>query len=133
MSPLPGTSRAFEVAIAPVRRHVSRMRRITAALLRHWAVPIQLTEDVVVTVSELVTNAIEHGEGTVSLRVRHTGNKVHVEVTDGNLAPAQLRAPADDEVCGRGLILVAVLAHNWGVSEDGRTTWATFLVPAGGP
>ncbi|MEU0715609.1 ATP-binding protein [Streptomyces lavendulocolor] len=128
---LPETPRAFEVAIAPDPARVAQIRRITAASMRHWAVPTPLAYDVVVAVSELVTNAIEHGYGTVSLRVRNAGAEVRVEVTDDNPAPARLQAAAEDDVSGRGLFLVAVLAREWGVSEDGRTTWVTFRVPAG--
>ncbi|GHF33420.1 hypothetical protein GCM10010218_13150 [Streptomyces mashuensis] len=127
----PQTPHAFEVAIAPDPVRVAHMRRITMAFMRHWAVPIQLARDVVVVVSELATNAIQHGHGAVRLRIRHTCNELHVEVTDDNPAPARLQAAADDDVSGRGLFLVHVLARGWGASEDGRTTWATFSVPAG--
>ncbi|WP_370418984.1 ATP-binding protein [Streptomyces sp. QH1-20] len=119
------------MAIAPDPVRVAHIRRITAAFMRHWAVPTQLTRDVLVVVSELVTNAIEHGHGTVGLRMRGTGKELRVEVTDGNPAPARLRVAADDDVSGRGLFLVHVLARDWGVSQDGRTTWAAFPVPAG--
>ncbi|MFD5117235.1 ATP-binding protein [Streptomyces sp. NPDC058391] len=127
------TSRAFEVAMAPDPARVAQMRRSTLAHMRLWAVPGPLAEDVRLVVSELVTNAIEHGQGTVRLRVRHTGSQLRIEVTDDNPAPAQLCAAEDDDVCGRGLFLVAVLSWNWGVSNNGKTTWATFRVPEGRP
>ncbi|MFI8944141.1 ATP-binding protein [Streptomyces syringium] len=129
----PRTPHAFEVAIGPDPVRVSQIRRITAAFLRHWAVPAPLIHDVVVVVSELVTNAIQHGRGTVRLRIRHTGDELRVEVTDDNAAPARMRAAGDEDVCGRGLSLVAALVHEWGVGEDGRTTWATVRVSTGRP
>ncbi|MGA5134413.1 ATP-binding protein [Streptomyces olivoreticuli] len=132
-TPRQQASHAFEVAFAPDPDRVAHIRRITMASMRHWAVPAPLAGDVVVVVSELVTNAIKHGHGTVGLRVRHTGNELRVEVTDGNPAPARLQAAADDDVSGRGLFLVHALARGWGVSEDGRTTWANFPVPVGRP
>lgn len=125
---------AFEVAIVPEPPRVAGVRRITAAALRYRAVPSPLALDVVLVVSELVTNAIEHGHGSVRLRVRHSGDFLLVEVTDNNPAPARLRTPAPDAERGRGLPLVAALAEEgWGVSPDGRTTWARFRVPAGRP
>ncbi|MCL7381275.1 ATP-binding protein [Streptomyces sp. 35G-GA-8] len=122
----------FEVAMAPDPARVAQIRRITVAHMRLWAVPATLAEDVRLVVSELVTNAVEHGHGTVSLRMRHTGSHLHIEVTDANPTPAQLCAAADDDVCGRGLFLVDALSGNWGVSNGGTTTWATFHVPEGG-
>ena len=35
---------------------------------------------------------------------------------------------SDDDASGRGLLLVAVLARRWGVTDDGRTTWATVRI-----
>ena len=119
-------SRAFEVAMAPVPVRVAQIRRFTAAFMRLWAVPVALTEDVLVVVSELVTNAIEHGHGAVGLRVRCYDGELLIEVTDDNPSPAQLRAAGDDDACGRGLFLVAALSRDWGVGDDGRTTWAAF-------
>lgn len=127
----PLTSRSFEVAFSPVRPHVGHMRRITTAFLGFWDVGGQLAENIVLAVSELVTNAVEHGEGDVALRVRYADNKLHIAVTDGSPVPANLRAPDDDDDSGRGLLLVAVLAHAWGTSDGGRTTWCVFRVRVG--
>lgn len=124
-------SRAFEVAIAPDRSRVAGMRRTTTAFMRLWGVGATLAQDVVLAASELVTNAIEHGHGTVDMRMRQADSELRIEVGDDNPTPARLRAAGDHDVGGRGLFLVAVLARNWGVSDDGRTTWAIFRVPSG--
>ncbi|MFJ3212789.1 ATP-binding protein [Streptomyces flaveolus] len=122
----------FEVAIAPDPMRVAQTRRIAVAFLRYRAVPAPVAEDVVVAVSELVTNAIEHGQGAVSLRMRHADHEVLVEVTDDSPVPARLRTAAAHHVRGRGLFLVAALAQErWGVTNEGRTTWAVFRVPQG--
>ncbi|MFE6719436.1 ATP-binding protein [Streptomyces albidoflavus] len=118
----------FEAVIAPEPDLVARLRQITRTFLLRRSVAASLADDIVVTVSELVTNAIEHGEGTVTLRARLADGEVLVEVGDESPAPARLRTPTDDEVRGRGLLLVSVLAHDWGVRDEGRTTWATFRV-----
>ncbi|CAL9359896.1 hypothetical protein SUDANB105_00642 [Streptomyces sp. enrichment culture] len=126
-------SYAFEVAIAPDPVRVAQIRRITVAFLRYRAVPVSLAQDVVVAVSELVTNAIEHGRGDVSLRIRHTDQEIRVEVTDDNPEPARLCDAAADHLHGRGLYIVAALTQRqWGVTNEGRTTWATFHIPSGG-
>ncbi|WP_411150131.1 ATP-binding protein [Streptomyces sp. A30] len=126
---LPQTSRAFDVAFTSNPACVSRARRITRAFLSLWNVNGELAENIVLAVSELVTNAIEHGTGDVGLRVRYPDGELRIEVTDDNPAPAELRPADDEDVSGRGLFLVAVLARKWGVSGDGRSTWCVFRVP----
>ncbi|MFG3213849.1 ATP-binding protein [Streptomyces tendae] len=131
VKPLPQTSYAFEVAFTPSRHQVGDMRRITTAFLGLWDIRGPLAGDIVLAVSELVTNAIEHGKGGVALRVQCADNELHVAVTDGSPAPASLRSPNDDDDSGRGLLLVTVLADRWGTSEDGKTTWCRFRLPPG--
>ncbi|MFE2024315.1 ATP-binding protein [Streptomyces hygroscopicus] len=129
----PKVKRAFEVAITPDPVRVAHIRRIISAYMRFWGVPTSPADDVVLAVSELVTNGVEHGRGDVDLRVRHTGVELCVDVIDENPAPARLRTAEAHDVCGRGLFLVSVLAHAWGVSNNGRTTWATFRIVDGKP
>ncbi|MFD9206603.1 ATP-binding protein [Streptomyces sioyaensis] len=127
----PLVSRAFEVATSPDPRYVSGIRHDTAVVLRQWDVPPTLAYDVVLVVSELVANAIEHGLGGVSLRVGLADGDLRIEVSDDSPDPARLRAAGDYDVSGRGLFLVAALALDWGVSANCKTTWATFRLPAG--
>ncbi|MFF8789197.1 ATP-binding protein [Streptomyces sp. NPDC015125] len=129
----PLMSQVFEVAIAPDPVRVSGVRHDASTFLRRRAVPRSLTEDVALVVSELVTNAIKHGLGTVSLRMLNTDDgELRIEVRDASPAPARLRTARDQDVSGRGMYLVAAFARDWGVSADGTTTWATFRIPAGG-
>ncbi|MFC5804522.1 ATP-binding protein [Streptomyces formicae] len=122
---------AFEVCFAPDSVWVGRSRRITNAFLRWRKVTGPLAENVVLCVSELVTNGVTHGEGDVSLRIRCCGKDIRVEVVDSNPAPATMRSADDDDPSGRGLLLVTVLSRKWGVSKDGTTTWCTFRIPEG--
>ncbi|WP_406349356.1 ATP-binding protein [Streptomyces sp. NBC_00144] len=121
-------ARTFSVAFVPEQTSVARMRRVTRAFMRHWNVAELLAGDVVLAVSELVTNAVQHGHGGIGLRVECTADELRVDVTDENHAPAVLRAAGDDDVSGRGLLLVAMLAKEWGVDNDGTTTWCVFHV-----
>ncbi|MET8561184.1 ATP-binding protein [Streptomyces flaveolus] len=127
----PQTSRAVDVAFASDPVFVSRARRITRAFLNLWNVNGELAENIVLAISELVTNAIEHGTGDVGLRLRYYDGELRIEVTDDNPTPAELRLAGDEDASGRGLFLVAVLARKWGVSKDGKTTWCIFGIPEG--
>ncbi|MEU9404112.1 ATP-binding protein [Streptomyces sp. NPDC048281] len=126
----PQASRLFDVAFAPNPACSRQARRITRAFLGLWKVNGELAENIVLAVSELVTNAFEHGTGDVGLRVRYPGDELRIEVTDENPTPAELHPSGDEDVSGRGLFIVAVLARKWGVSKDGTTTWCVFRVPA---
>jgi serine/threonine-protein kinase RsbW len=77
-------------------------------------------------VSELVTNAVKHGDRAHPVELHaHWGNEVRVEVSDhgDGFAPAP-RTGAMDEPGGFGLYLVGQLADRWGVeTDDGTTVW----------
>jgi anti-sigma regulatory factor (Ser/Thr protein kinase) len=96
-------------------------REAVAGRLR--AVPL---EDVTLVVSELVTNAVLHGLGDVTLAVTMNDDAVHVEVGDDQPALPDTTARAVDAESGRGLLLVSRLAESWGVRPDhgGKVVWA---------
>lgn len=82
---------------------------------------------VLLATSELVTNAVLHGEGPVTLRAWLDGH-VRVEVTEsGGGDPKPRRQHRDDDEGGRGLLIVEVVATRWGVTPTGRrpgkTVW----------
>ena len=75
-------------------------------------------------VSELVTNAVRHGDGSQPVEVRaHWNSEVRIEVSDhGHGFSPQPRFGRLDEPGGFGLFLVGRLADHWGVETDGGTT-----------
>jgi anti-sigma regulatory factor (Ser/Thr protein kinase) len=91
-------------------------------------------EDVLLVISELVTNAVRHAgadtEGeTIEVTVKNTGQAIRIEVVD--FAPAaepQLRR--DNDPGGMGLVVVSGLCPQWGTEqEEGRkTVWAEYPV-----
>lgn len=77
--------------------------------------------------SELVNNAIRHGEGRVTVRFWPRPDGLRMEVTDsGPRGPEPTRPDADDE-SGRGLLIVDALASRWGSEPveagPGKTVW----------
>ncbi|HEX3899435.1 MAG TPA: SpoIIE family protein phosphatase [Mycobacteriales bacterium] len=113
-----------ELTLGPEPDAVPKARRFTA----QWFAdePDHLVDDAAQVVSELVTNAILHGEEPVTLRLSRTGNALRLEVEDaGHTMPIVSRASADT-MTGRGLSLIAALASGWGVTESpgGKIVWA---------
>ncbi|WP_225800596.1 SpoIIE family protein phosphatase [Streptomyces sp. NK15101] len=105
-------------AVGAARAHVEdRLRR-----WNHPADPFAVT----LVASELVTNALRHGAAPVVLRLIADGPILTCEVSDaGQAAPHLRHAKAVDEG-GRGLLICASLADNWGVryTDTGKTVWA---------
>jgi anti-sigma regulatory factor (Ser/Thr protein kinase) len=80
--------------------------------------------DVVLVISELVTNSVRHAgldaSDPVQLSVNVDGDTVRVAVRD--MGPGFKPPPAPDDpghVGGWGLVLVEQLADRWGVEQDG--------------
>jgi anti-sigma regulatory factor (Ser/Thr protein kinase) len=77
-------------------------------------------------VSEVVTNAVRHGDGAAPLELHATWNdEVRIEISDhGDGFTPTPRIGALDEPGGFGLFLVGRLADRWGVeTDDGTTVW----------
>lgn len=85
------------------------------AALRSWGVRVDQDAAILLT-SELVTNAIRHADGrAITLVIACSLGRFRVEVHDMSPSmPVVMDAKADAEA-GRGLMLVATLADEWGV------------------
>ena len=79
-------------------------------------------------VSELATNAVQHGVGAISLRIDVNADVVRVEVADeGNVAVAP--SPQPGAHGGWGLRIVEQLADDWGVLEGRTRVWFQLARP----
>ncbi|MFB6816794.1 ATP-binding protein [Streptomyces sp. NPDC056347] len=122
------------------RRAVPLVRKFVREALLDWACEGR-ADDVLLCVSELVTNALLHGvppgRGVrLQLRLDPADGILHVEVHDSGDGEVRLPgswAPSDAET-GRGLLMVATLADKWGVGErnPGKAVWCEFAVRAEG-
>ena len=91
--------------------------------------------DVLIVAVELVTNALDHGGGPRLIRVtrRRRPCVVTVEVEDSNtaaLTPGVSRF-GESGHRGRGLVMIAKVARDWGVRCDagGKTVWTEVGCP----
>jgi anti-sigma regulatory factor (Ser/Thr protein kinase) len=98
-------------------------RRRTVAAVDH-AVDGRRRADLELLVSEIVSNAVLHGQGEITLVVWLANGHVHVQVSDeGNELPRQ--QPSTGAHGGFGLRLLEQLSVDWGVDSDadGKTVW----------
>ncbi|GFH36782.1 ATP-binding SpoIIE family protein phosphatase [Streptomyces pacificus] len=133
LAQLPAAPLATATTVLPAApASVSRARAFLAESLVAWDCA-QVADDAGLLVSEVVTNAVRHGQGPVRLQVRRNSTELTVEVSDHSHLPPRIRPAGADDESGRGLILVESLAGGWGVrpADDGKTTWFTLrLAPA---
>ena len=89
---------------------------------------------VLLAVSELVTNAVEHAGTALELRAAVAYGRVRVEVVDGSGDLPHQRQPAADALGGRGLQLVEQIADTWGVEAfpQGKSVWFERTLADGG-
>ncbi|MGW2590577.1 ATP-binding SpoIIE family protein phosphatase [Streptomyces sp. NPDC001515] len=110
------------------------------ALLHDWARPDQV-DTAVLLATELLGNVLVHTDQDGAMNASVTGEtgrrRLLVEVMDrGDELPHQ-RAPGELASSGRGLMLLDILADQWGVrpEPEGKTAWFALAeeAPADGP
>lgn len=106
-------------------------RRFLAECFRDLGIADDYVGRLVVT--ELVTNAYKHvGTGQIVVRIfeDERDGLVVVEVWDEGEGMLVVKDEDCDAVDGRGLLLIAQLAQDWGTrptNEGGKIVWAKFV------
>ena len=121
-----------QVVLLPEPQSASSARDFLRRSLGDWHVGRETYLDTaLLVVTELVTNAVRHGQSTVTLAVTVDDGRLLLEVTDDGSGVPKVRHPGWQAVGGRGLLLVEALATRWGVrrSLDGKVVWAELPVP----
>jgi serine phosphatase RsbU (regulator of sigma subunit)/anti-sigma regulatory factor (Ser/Thr protein kinase) len=121
-------SRTFPVD----ERSVGEARRHARESLDTWDV-VDVADDVVLLVSELMTNAVTHAGTSATLNLGVDEFEVRVEVEDSHPGRRlSLAGPPEDPLAefGRGLDITASLASTWGVDyrQDSKRVWATVTL-----
>ncbi|MFJ6617856.1 ATP-binding protein [Kitasatospora sp. NPDC091335] len=130
----PGREQARRLALAGSVGAVQRSREFSRRALVSWDwLPtvdeerLAAAEDVLLMVSELVTNACLHAPGGPrELRLYWDGARLRVEVADASPVPPRLRPFAGaGRPGGHGLRVVDRLARAWGSQPEdgGKLVW----------
>lgn len=107
---------------------VAQARRFVDRTLRHHC----QRETAVLLTSEIVTNAVVHGAGPITMVVLESEAGARIEVTDaGSGSVPTLCESGTDAEGGRGLLLVDRLADRWDhvLTDAGLTVWFELDVP----
>jgi serine phosphatase RsbU (regulator of sigma subunit)/anti-sigma regulatory factor (Ser/Thr protein kinase) len=108
---------------------VRRARALVGIQMNKWGLqePAYTAE---LLVSELVTNALAHATGDVSIRLI-LDHVLVCEVFDDAATMPRLRIADDSDENGRGLRVVSQLAQRWGTrrTPDGKAVWFELTLP----
>ncbi|MEU8270576.1 ATP-binding protein [Sphaerisporangium sp. NPDC049002] len=129
-----GTPRGYRTMSCELpgdRAIVAKARDMVRRTLTGWGLT-DLMDDVVLMVSELVSNAIAHGAPPVRLSLRAGDGALRGEVTDNGAGlPRRLDLGTNSDH-GRGLMIVEALADQWGVGPGpdrmGKNVWFLRLL-----
>jgi anti-sigma regulatory factor (Ser/Thr protein kinase) len=115
----------FELSLtpSPTARQLARdwvRLKLRTCALEHLTRPTELL------LSELVANLVRHVCQPMAVRVTCSGGGLRVEVDDPSDIEPVVRKPTLEDDAGRGLLLVAAIATEWGAdvhADNGKTVW----------
>jgi two-component sensor histidine kinase len=105
-------------------------RRLTSVLDAGPTTP-EVVADAATIASELVTNALTAGSSAIELSLALRPDAVYIEVADdasGTVRPAN---PEPTDPKGRGLLVVAALSRDWGVTSTAGSKQVWAEIPLG--
>ena len=83
-------------------------------------------EDACLMVSELVTNALLHGHGAISIGIVSEAQHITIEISDDGRGDVAI-TPVPNASGGWGLRIVDELADSWGVRRGRTHVWFRLL------
>lgn len=116
------------VPIEHSARGPGQARRAVAECFARLGLADEQGEDLLLVVSEMVTNAVRHGAPPVELEVVADEDTVRIAVTDSSPTAPQARVADPDAEGGRGMALVDVLCTEHGVRPQppGKEVWGAL-------
>jgi DNA-binding NarL/FixJ family response regulator len=106
-------------------RSAGEARRLVRQALDGWTEEERI-EDIVLCVSELVTNAVVHAGSSPRVLVHVRPAVIHVEISDDSETHPVVRGAGPQETSGRGMSILSAYSDRWGSlrrSGGGKTVW----------
>ncbi|MFJ2775371.1 ATP-binding protein [Kitasatospora sp. NPDC087315] len=130
----PAAGQRRRLLLAGLPKPVARARAFTRQALADWSwltpedgADPDVVDDVMLLVAELVANAMMHGGGPLELLLDATGERLRIEVSDGEAALPEPQLPHRPGLPGgHGLLIVQRTADRWGADRHarGKAVWA---------
>jgi anti-sigma regulatory factor (Ser/Thr protein kinase) len=128
VSPWPVPPLTWQLAgLLPVPASAATARRQAHNVLNIWCRRGHLPkDDALLLLDELAANAVRHAHTPFTITLSLNSDALRGAVHDDNPRPPVRRTPTLEDLGGRGIQMVAVLADRWGVDRhdgDGKTVW----------
>lgn len=129
------TLRPHPLSVGQARNFCTR--RLTSVLDNRSDSPA-VVADAAMIASELVTNALTAGSSAIELALGLRADSIYIAVGDDAAGTVRPANPAPTDPKGRGLLVVAALSRDWGVTavQGSKQVWAEIAladVAAGAP
>ncbi|WP_454850544.1 SpoIIE family protein phosphatase [Promicromonospora soli] len=115
-----GRPATAERKLAPSLCDVGPARIWVDDVLESCGVPMPLRRTVMLLTSEVLTNAVDHGQAPFTATVEVDLERLRVGVRDSSTVQPELRDPTVTEFGGRGVQFLERLASRWGVDRHGE-------------
>jgi len=134
-----GDQGAHERTVLAARSSVRLLRDYAERTLIKWGLEARI-DDVTLVVSELATNAVrarpdaQTGQITFRISLPRGSGLILVEMIDPYPGRPRLCNATEDDVHGRGLLIVSLLAEQTGYRDEpggGKTVWSTLRIHPG--
>jgi diguanylate cyclase (GGDEF)-like protein len=108
---------------------VPAARAFLTKLLQGWSVPEDVVDDAALLTTETMANALEHGDGLVSMSISLEHGILHIAVADkADKRQPQVLTVDSSSDGGRGMWIVDIVAKDWGSNATpggggGKTVW----------
>jgi anti-sigma regulatory factor (Ser/Thr protein kinase) len=120
------------IELAPTPQSVAAARRWCLAVAERVGSP-EVAETLELLVSELVSNVVLHARTACALSVHREGDRLRVEVRDGNARMPGATIQTDSlAVSGRGMVLIDALSVAHGAQalvDGGKLVWFELDAP----
>lgn len=112
--------------VPPDARAVRDLRHFVERTLTEAGVPAETVDNAVLLTSEVLSNVVLHAATPAELRMTVDGQRVRIDVSDGNARLPEVRVFDFVSASGRGLAILAAIASAWGVEPlpgQGKRVW----------
>lgn len=114
----------YTVAVPSELASLRSAREAVEAAVAAWHAPVEPAL-VALLLSEVLANAMEHGEPPIVVTADWDGHRLRISVADGSTAEPVHRHPDPHDTAGRGIWLVEHGSSAWGVdcTPTGKSVW----------
>jgi len=121
----PVTPDTFDRLFIATPSGLSRVRAFVREVLRAWNAD-DLFDVAGIIAAELTTNAMVHAHSPFRVSLSRSPEVIRIAVHDASVTPPERLVYDRTRTGGRGIAIVATLAHEWGTESEGpgKVVWA---------